>query len=174
MRAISKIISFKISIKINLKLRPNFKKVRRGRIETDYSTPLLDLLIKCELDHYDKNKINEQNFPITSEKRLQKLSIRLFHRDVEISTAKIIRDMNLRGYRPATLYEMLVFAVKYPNLVKRFGFFVALGSKFFDPNDESIITPSLMFFADMKMLAFRNWDSNWSNRYFIGVRHLKR
>ena len=80
------------------------------------------------LGHYDSVNINitSQNFP-TKRKDKTELTIVLAHFNRLTSDDEVIRELDKVGYRPAEAHELLAFAVKYPDIQRKFSI-LALGS----------------------------------------------
>ena len=80
------------------------------------------------LGHYDwvNSDITEANFPMPANLVLG-ADPKLYHFDHDISSEKAIKEMDEDGYRPATIWDLLDFGAKNPELQRQFPI-VALGS----------------------------------------------
>lgn len=65
--------------------------------------------------------VNSENFPLPIEKVGKKeiLSVKLFHFNHSVSSKNIARGMSKKGFRPATVAEILAFGATYPELQKQ-------------------------------------------------------
>lgn len=75
--------------------------------------------------------INTENFPSQGEVSGEVI-IRLFHFRRNISTADALAEMDRRGFRPATVRELIVFGAVYPDIQLEFPV-IALGSVWQSP-----------------------------------------
>ncbi|PIT95094.1 hypothetical protein COT98_01065 [Candidatus Falkowbacteria bacterium CG10_big_fil_rev_8_21_14_0_10_39_9] len=78
---------------------------------------------------YKNSGINGKKFPISPEMIGKKVDIagKLFHFHREISSEDAISEMDKKGYRPATLMELLALGAAHPELQREF-LVIALGS----------------------------------------------
>lgn len=80
--------------------------------------------------HYDwvNSDITEKHFPVKGEGTTKEVTIELVHFNRAMgSSDEVIRELDKRGLRPATIEELLAFGAKYPELQRQFPI-VALGS----------------------------------------------
>jgi len=95
-------------------------------IIVDYSKSL-DKMIKAG-NYYCVNPENiSQGYFLIQGQGKHKLSIELVHYGKYMKSNGVIRDLNSRSLRPATLPELLAFGAKYPKIQRKFPI-VALGS----------------------------------------------
>ena len=172
------IFDLKRKIKRKIKQHTEKQEKKLPRIIVDSAVPLSDLLEASDLDRYDAYKFNESNFPQKFNNDKTELLVRTFCFKNRKSSEEIIKFMNKVGFRPVTIYELLVIILRYPTFCKNSKYvFTALGSKFNNLDDESITVPSIMILEGMekKVLSLRDWDSAWSgsSRIFIGVRRVR-
>jgi hypothetical protein len=86
----------------------------------------IEKLVKDGKYDWSNSNINDENFPLKSEK-VQTLDVALFHFDEEIESAEAIARMEKEGYVPATVEHLLSLGIQYPDLQREF-LIVALGS----------------------------------------------
>ena len=125
---------------------------------------LQSLIKSLKFDYYDSNII-EKNFPIQKTKKDS--YYRVFSFDRDISSEDIIKEMEKAGYRPANIYELLIWAKKNWNDQNSV---VALGSIWQDlsgyrsvpvlDSDDAKRELDLDWFE-------RDWDANYR---FLAVR----
>lgn len=94
-------------------------------VVVDYSQPLDEILSAGKYDLVDHN-ITEKNFPKTADGVVE-LNIELVHFNHGISSDSVVAEMDKMGLRPATIWELLAFGAKYPELQRQFPI-VAIGS----------------------------------------------
>jgi len=169
----------KRQIKRKIKRHTENQQKKLPRIVIDSSVSLNDLLEACDLEHYNQHKFNDVNFPQKFNGDNFELSIRKFRYKTKKTPEEIIKRMKKVGFRPVTLYELLVIILMYPTFCKMGKYtFTALGSKFKNLDDESVTAPSIMLLAgmDKNNLSLRDWNSvlSGSSRIFIGVRRIRK
>jgi hypothetical protein len=98
------------------------------QLVVDYTKPLDIAIAEIKNDFVD-DKINDKNFPLSQQLIGQNIEVsaKLFYSDWGISSENIIFKMDVAGYRPANLLELLVLGFLYPSLQKQFSIY-ALGS----------------------------------------------
>lgn len=94
-------------------------------ISIDYAMSLADMIATCKLD-WVNNDITQEHFQITGNGTVE-LTSGLIHYARPMSTDNILMDLDRRGYRPATLPELLAFGAKFPEKQREFPI-VALAS----------------------------------------------
>lgn len=82
-------------------------------VEVDYSRSLKEMISagKYEWAHSD---IIEEHFPIFGQDKY-KVDLELIHFNKVINSDEVLAELKKRGYRPATLPELLAFGAKYPD-----------------------------------------------------------
>lgn len=95
------------------------------RVIVDYSKSLTEMIRAGNYDAVERN-IDADHFPIKDQGKIG-LDIELIHYGKYMFGDDIIRDLNSRGLRPATLPELLAFGSAYPNKQREFPI-MALGS----------------------------------------------
>ena len=94
----------------------------------DYRKSLWDMIKAGNYDRYNGD-INASHFPIKKSKGRVKLNIELVYYGKFMVSDEVVRDLDNRGLRPATLPELLAFGAKskYPDIQCDFPI-VVLGS----------------------------------------------
>ena len=103
-------------------------------IAVDYRKTIEQMIAEGEYDHVDGG-ITSYNFPVDVSLRqnnIQNIEMEMISYDNDMYGRDVLRDFELRGLRPATIYELLTFGLTY----KYYKFFdkeyvpsvVALGS----------------------------------------------
>jgi len=102
------------------------KVVRDGfRIVVDYSKSLVHMIAAGDYDWVNSD-ISEDHFLVRGQGKVE-LNPELIHYGKFMDSDDIVRDMDNRGLRPATLPELLAFGATYPDKQREFPI-VALGS----------------------------------------------
>ena len=104
-------------------------------VKIDYSDTFKQ---RVATGHYDWNNsdITEKHFPIKGEGQVKR-DLELINYGKSISTELILEVIDARGYRPATIEELLAFGATYPE-VHRELVIVALGSVWCE-DDERVV-----------------------------------
>ncbi len=97
----------------------------RYSVTVNCDMPLADMIAAGRYDWKNDN-ITAQNFPIQGS-GTSKTEIALFHFNRGMSTEAVLAELDKRGYRPATLPELLALGAVHPELQRQFPI-VALGS----------------------------------------------
>lgn len=136
----------------------------------DYAKTIEQAIADGKYDGKNQN-ITDKNFPIAPElagKRIE-ASARLFHFDRDISSDDAIAEMGKDGYRPATLMELLVLDVMYPELHRQFSI-IALGSVWCLAEGIPLV-PCLEVFGTKREFYLCQFVRDWRPLfYFLGVR----
>ena len=93
-------------------------------VPVDYAQSL-DAMVRAGRYDYVDSDITEKHFPVMSGP--QNVSIELVHFDRVMSSDDVFSELDRKGFRPATLPEILSFGAKYPEKQREFPV-VALGS----------------------------------------------
>jgi len=89
-------------------------------------TPSLRSLISaCNLDWVNSN-VTAENFPIPAGFQFA-TETKLFHFERTVSSEEVITEMKLKGWNPATIFDLLEFGAKNPELQRQIPI-IALGS----------------------------------------------
>lgn len=122
-----------------------------------YSMPLK---IKIEIGQYDwfEAEINEEHFPLRDSGTVEVL-FELVHFGRSMSTDDALKDLDQRGFRPATIDELLAFGAdpSTRDLQRKIDI-VALGS--FWQDDGRRICPYLAHAHTRRTLNLNNWFTN--------------
>ena len=86
--------------------------------------------------HYDwsNSNINSQNFPLSGEGTVN-VTLELVHLNRLASSQDVLDHLEANGMRPATVEELLMFGVTYPDIQREFPI-VCLGSSWVDPDGD--------------------------------------
>lgn len=95
------------------------------QVVVDYSQTLSDMIAS---GHYDwvNSDITKEHFPITGNGTVD-LTPELIHFGKSMGTDNVLKDLDSRGLRPATLSELLAFGAKFPEKQREFPI-IGLGS----------------------------------------------
>jgi hypothetical protein len=104
----------------------------RHNIVVNYDMPLANLIAAGRYD-WKNGDINDQNFPISGS-GTSETEIALFHFNKSMSTDVVLDELDKRGFRAATLRELLALGADQPELQRQFPI-IALGSIWRDPCD---------------------------------------
>jgi len=100
------------------------------KVTVDYGQSL-DTMITAGRYDWKNGDINDQNFPISG-RRTSETEIALFHFNKGMSTDAVLAELDKRGFRAATLPELLALGADQPELQRQFPI-IALGSVWRDP-----------------------------------------
>lgn len=138
------------------------------RIVVDYSQSLSAMIAAGKYDWVDDN-ITDEHSPINSKGEVE-LNSEPVHYGKRMGSDDVVRDLESRGLRPATLPELLAFGASYPDKQREFPI-VALGSVwpnfFSSPRDVACLdSPD---FA--RVLRLDNAEGVWDGDYrFLAFR----
>lgn len=136
--------------------------------KTSPSIPSLSTLITfLEFDSVNDN-ITESNFPILPEDKIAEKKYKLFYFGKSISSKSAIAKMEKENFRPVTIRELLLWALKNwdgKTIV------VALGQIWHDSDDDDDCDVSaLCSYNGRRILCLDSFDFVWDNSYrFLGV-----
>lgn len=138
-------------------------------ITVDHSKTLDEMI---EVGGYDfvSSLIRSDCFPIEASGQIQ-LDIELLDYSIPMRCDDdIIKNMERRGLRPATLPELLAFGAAYPEMQKRF-IIVALGSTWRALHADARHIPCLFGMDGKREVRLRHWNFDWEeNCRFAAVR----
>jgi len=129
-------------------------------VSLDYSVTLASLIQAGRYDRVNEN-INAQNFPATGVGRIE-TEIVLFHFNQNMSSEAANCELDQRGYRPATAWELLAFGARYPE-EQRKGPIVALGSLRRFPIEIRAVPYLYYGDADGRGLTLASFDGGWGS-----------
>jgi len=136
-------------------------------IVVDYSKSLAQMIQSGNYDWVNDN-ITSSHFPIQVQGKAE-LNPELIHYGKYMDSDDIVRDMDNRGLRPATLPELLAFGATYPDKQREFPI-VALGSVWrywYGSRDVAC----LYGVGSGRGLGLVVWGSGWYDGYrFLAVR----
>ncbi len=94
-------------------------------IAVDYSMTLADMIKTGKYDQAYPD-VTQEHFPVAGEGTIE-LKAELIHFGKTMNTVNVLKELDRREYRPATLQELLAFGAKYPEKQREFPI-IALGS----------------------------------------------
>jgi len=95
------------------------------RVIVDYGKTVAEMIKAGKYVWYNDD-ITIEHFPVKSNGQVE-LNIELVRCDEGMKSNDVIKDLDRRGFRPATLHELLAFGAQYPDVQRDFQI-VALGS----------------------------------------------
>lgn len=122
----------------------------------DYTMSLSGMVAAGKYDWVNEN-ITDANFPKTTNNTVS-VDVELLHFGRNISSEIALSEMKKKGFRPATIWELLDFGAKYPEIQKQFPV-IALGS-FCVLNDNRHV-PFLSWNSSERHLNLDWFDSGW-------------
>lgn len=125
-------------------------------------------MIKTGKYDWVNNDITQEHFPITGEGTIE-LKAELIHFGKTMSTDNVLKELDRRGLRPATLPELLAFGEKYPEKQREFPV-VSLGSVWTVSSGNRRIP--YLDESDSERSLYLNWyDFDWDDGCrFLAVR----
>ncbi len=143
------------------------KKCFKGMITltVDYSRTLKQMIADGDYNWENKN-ITERNFPVPAKMKGKKVEVstKLFHFNRNISSEDAKKEMDKDGFRPATVFELLVLGATHPELQKQFSV-IALDS------GGGRRVPYLVVDGDWRGLGLDWLDYDWNaSCRFLAVR----
>jgi hypothetical protein len=143
--------------------------VRDGlRIVVDYSRSLAKMI---EAGNYDwvHSNITDKHFPVKGS-GLVGLATEIIYYGKHVSSSDIIKDLDSRGLRPATLAELAAFGEIYPDKQREFSI-AALGSVWHRDDNGHDYVACLYSDAPYRSLNLSHWDGLWQSEYrFLAIR----
>jgi hypothetical protein len=137
-------------------------------ISVDYALKLIDAIAAAAFD-WKNDDIVEKNFPNQAhETGEQKLMVKFYHFGKDMSSEDVVSAMDKDGFRPATLRELLVFAVKNPDEQRKYAI-VGLGSVWSRGGNR--LVPCLNLGGHERGLNLLWWSDGWGGFcQFLAVR----
>ena len=126
-------------------------------VQVDYSQTLEEMIGGGNYDWVNPDII-EEHFPLQKQ-GTQEVEIHLFHFGRTMSNEAAEKEMEAKGFRPATLPELLALGRDHPDPQKQFPI-VALGSVWRRPGGDSG-TPILLWYGGERYLVLRWLASDW-------------
>lgn len=137
-------------------------------LSVNYAQVLAEAIRDGKFDWKNDNITSEHFMNADHETDEATLTIKLFHFGRDMLSGNAVKEMNKKGFRPATLRELLAYAVKNPDEQRRFPI-LALGSIWEGLSGLSV--PHLNIGHDGRLLGLYWWHSNWTKRCrFLAVR----
>jgi hypothetical protein len=127
-------------------------------IIVDYTRSLAEM-IKAGAYDFVNPDITSERFPIKGIGKV-KLNPELIHYGKFMSSDDIIKDMNQRGFRPATLPELLAYGEKYPDKQREFPI-IALGSVWRSWYGGRSVACLLPAGGSARWLGLPDWGGDW-------------
>ena len=127
------------------------------RIVVDYSRSLAEMISAGKYDWVNSD-ITADHFPIKGSGKAE-LNPEIIHYGKYMSSDDIVRDLDQRGLRPATLAELLAYGEKYPDEQRKYPI-VALGSVWLHRNGARSVA-SLFSSESERPLYLYAWDGVW-------------
>ncbi|MBI2625010.1 MAG: hypothetical protein HYW70_01605 [Candidatus Nealsonbacteria bacterium] len=128
-------------------------------IRVDY-TKTIEEMVKAGRYNYYNPDIDSKNFPVAKREN-GKVDVHLVHFDLDrqIGSNEAIGKLDIMGFRPAELLELLVLGAAYPELQRQFPI-VALGSVSQSPTDSRYV-PFLSSNICDRHLCLGWFDHSW-------------
>ena len=127
------------------------------KVQMDYSQTLEEMIGGGNYDWVNPDII-EEHFPLQKQ-GTQEVEIHLFHFGRTMSNEAAEKEMEAKGFRPATLPELLALGRDHPDPQKQFPI-VALGSVWRRPGGDSG-TPILLWYGRVRYLVLRWLEGDW-------------
>ena len=152
----------------------NPKRIIRGSqteypVIIDYSQSLKQMIAAAMLDSVHSD-INDKNFPIMKE-GIVETTFMLERFDHPVRTTDAVGLLDKKGFRPATIVDLIAFGTIYPDVQEEFGV-VAVGT-LWDPGNvhHSYDVPYLSHSNHGRSLSLFRSAPRWKERYrFLVVR----
>lgn len=138
-------------------------------VSINYSKSLKELMLRGCYD-WVNGGINERNFVLPAHLINQRVlvSSKLFNFNRLLSSEEAIYEMRKKGYRPATIFELLALGSKYKWLQRYFPI-IALGSTW-NLAIDVVKVPYLTATTNSRKLHLNSFQVKWPKKcYFLGV-----
>ncbi len=133
----------------------------------DYSQSLVEMVSAGKYDWVSEG-ITEKNFPKTMSGKVR-VNFELVHFNRNITSDIAVMGLGGMGLRPATIWELLAFGAKYPELQREFPV-VALGSVA-KIEDSRHVVGFFMIVSKRSVDHLCTWGHDWTrNVRFLAVR----
>ena len=128
-------------------------------VTVDYSRTLAEMVAAGKYDWISEDMV-EQNFSIRrpTERPVSIVEIVLVHINKQVGLKKVLRHLDRRGLRPATIEELLAIGEHFPNLQRQFPI-VGLGSSWIGPDGRRCVPCLRQGFGNHK--AKRHLRLHW-------------
>lgn len=136
-------------------------------VSVNYDT--LELAIAAAAFDWQNFDITPEHFPnAPHEQGETHVETKLYHFGKDMSSDKVVAEMDKDGFRPATLRELLAFAVKNPDEQRKYAI-VGLGSVWSRGGDRDV--PFLCLDGYERGLSLYWWSDRWHGYCrFLAVR----
>ena len=137
------------------------------RVTVDYSRTLPEMIAAGRYDWMDSS-ITSERFPAKKSGK-EEIKLELVRLNKAASTGEVLRYLEERGLRPATLSELLAFGVKFPEGRSKY-LIAALGSVWKD--DGGNLHATFLYRYHAKRGIFPHWyEYDWDDGWqFLVVR----
>lgn len=114
------------------------KGVQTYAVSVDYSLSIEEMVRAGRYD-WSNESITSKNFPRLQSWGKREVEVELVHLDRYMRNGDgVIRELDKRGYRPATLPELLALGAQYPDLQRTYSI-PAFGSVWQDPDGDRYV-----------------------------------
>ncbi len=125
-------------------------------------------MIKAGRYDWVSSDITEKHFPLVGSGTRETIT-ELVRFNKDMGSDDVLRELDRRGLRPATIEELLAFGARYPELQRQFPI-VALGSIWRHDLDRRYV-PCLWGGSDERSLCLNWFEFGWRDDYrFLAVR----
>jgi hypothetical protein len=146
---------------------------------TDFTFPVvvdygrsLDAMITEGRYAFVSGDVNGVNFPFTGSGKVE-VSVTLVHLNRMICSDVALSDIASRGFRPATILELLALGATYPELQQQYPI-VALGSVCNRPYGHRFVA-SLELSSKIRTVSYQRHNRDWEDIYrFACVRTFRK
>lgn len=138
------------------------------KVIVDHELSRKDMIAAGKHDWVNED-ITEKHFPRDKKEGKEKVDLELVYYNRVMTSEQVLSELKNRGYRPATLSELLAFGVAYPEKQREFPI-VALGSVWLHPGSGRFV-PCLFEWCDERCLSLGRYSGGWHGDYrFLAVR----
>lgn len=136
-------------------------------VKVDYNCSIVGMIVLGKYDYvsYDCGQ-NVINFPVEGSGQEQ-LDLTLFEFVDRVSSEQVASELEILGYQPATLVELLAFGKEYPEVQKEVSI-VALGSVHTFPDSDNyvpVLEGSHVWGGTRGLIASK-WGTIWYNQLY--------
>ena len=136
-------------------------------VTIDYAKTVEQMKKNGQYD-WSNDNINSRNFPVNGTGTVN-VALELVHLDKVVSSKDVLSYMEANGLRAATVEELLMFGVTYPDIQREFPI-VCLGSSWVDPYGNRHV-PYLDRGGSYRVLNLHWFDNVWLALFrFLAVR----
>ncbi|OIO06933.1 hypothetical protein COX68_03480 [Candidatus Falkowbacteria bacterium CG_4_10_14_0_2_um_filter_41_15] len=130
------------------------------KISVDYTKTVKKMIAVGKYPWLD-NSVNAQNFPLPAKLvgKIVTVSVRTCYFTGDVESDEAIKEINKKGYRLATLSELLAFGAAHSELQKQFSI-VALGSVW-ERTEDSLFAPFLGLHEGGRAIRLHSLSKDW-------------